>query len=203
MPASSHQTGSMHQHPGTAKTSPSRPMMEPIRSSVWRRARRNTARSVSAVRIAKGECQGCPPAVVRGPALHAAIASSVNQTVRLPRWRKAASYTAEFVTLRFCFGMWWRRPAFSLNGKAGIRDQEGNKPSMSDRLRKPPDGSVQQSRTGGSHRRVRDAEGRLAGTAQQPGRMPPCVSQRAGGLEDGACPMIVKQARILTNSDLL
>ena len=59
--------------------------MEPISPSVWRSARRNTARSVSAVRIARGEYQGCPPRVVRGSARQAAIASSVNQTVRLPR----------------------------------------------------------------------------------------------------------------------
>ena len=42
-------------------------------------------RSVSAVRIARGEYQGCPPRVVRGAARQAAIASSVNQTVKLPR----------------------------------------------------------------------------------------------------------------------
>ncbi len=66
-------------------------MMEPIRPSVWRRARRNTALSVSDVWIAKGEYQGCPPAVVRGEALHATTAFSVSQTVKLPRWRRAAS----------------------------------------------------------------------------------------------------------------
>ena len=65
--------------------------MEPIRPSVWRSAKRNAALSVSAVKIAKGEYQGCPPAVVRGEAFHAATASSVNQTVKLPRWRRAAS----------------------------------------------------------------------------------------------------------------
>ncbi len=43
---------------------------------------------MSAVRIARGEYQGWPPRVVRDSATHAAIASSVNQTVRLPRWRK-------------------------------------------------------------------------------------------------------------------
>jgi aminobutyraldehyde dehydrogenase len=40
---------------GTARLRPSRRRMEPIRPSVWRRARRNTARSVSAVRIASAE----------------------------------------------------------------------------------------------------------------------------------------------------
>ena len=33
----------------------------------------------------QGEYQGCPPRVVRGSARQAAIASSVNQTVKLPR----------------------------------------------------------------------------------------------------------------------
>ena len=37
--------------------------MEPIKPSVWRKARRNTARIVNAVRIARGQYQGCPPAV--------------------------------------------------------------------------------------------------------------------------------------------
>ena len=55
------------------------------------RASRNTARSVSAVRIVKGDYQGCPPAVVRGSAYHAAPASSLNQTVKLPRLLEAAS----------------------------------------------------------------------------------------------------------------
>src|SRR5215212_11478370 len=40
--------------------------MEPSSPSVWRSARRNTVRRVSAVRIARGEYQGCPPRVVRG-----------------------------------------------------------------------------------------------------------------------------------------
>ena len=43
--------------------------------------------------------------VVRGSARQAAIAASVNQTVRLPRCRKAASYSAQFVTLCRCFRM--------------------------------------------------------------------------------------------------
>jgi hypothetical protein len=79
--------------------------MEPISPSVWRKARRNTVRSVSAVRIARGEYQGCPPRVVRGAARQAAIASSVNQTVRLPRCRKLASYARQFVTRYRCLGM--------------------------------------------------------------------------------------------------
>jgi len=38
-------------------------------------------------------------------ARQAAIASSLNQTVRLPRWRKAASYSDQFVTRSRCLGM--------------------------------------------------------------------------------------------------
>ena len=55
-------------------------------------------RIVSAVVIARGEKWGCPPGVVRGSARHAAMAASVNQTVRLPRRRNAASYSGWFVT---------------------------------------------------------------------------------------------------------
>src|SRR3954466_4536787 len=95
--------------------------MEPISPSVWRRPRRNTARSVSAVRIASGEYQGWPPRVVRGSARQAATASSVNQTVRLPRWRRAASYAAQLVTRCRCLGMRWRRAALALNGTAEVR----------------------------------------------------------------------------------
>src|SRR5271165_3671348 len=102
--------------------------MEPINPSVWRRASRNTALSVRAVRIANGEYQGCPPRVVRGAACQAAIASSVNQTVKLPRWRKLASYAAQFVTLRFCLGIWWRRAALALNGMAGSGSEQGMPP---------------------------------------------------------------------------
>jgi hypothetical protein len=46
---------------GTARVTPSRPIMEPITPSVWRRARWNTVLSISAVRIAKGEYHACPP----------------------------------------------------------------------------------------------------------------------------------------------
>ena len=40
---------------GTARSSPSRPMTEPMRPSVWRNGRRKTALKVNAVRIARGE----------------------------------------------------------------------------------------------------------------------------------------------------
>ena len=100
---------------------PSRPTMEPIRPSVWHRARRNTALSVSAVRIARGEYQGWPPGVVRGSARQPSMASFVNQTVRLPRWRRLASYSRQFMILCFCLETWWRRCWFSLNRKRGIQ----------------------------------------------------------------------------------
>jgi len=30
---------------------------------------------------------------------------AARETVKLPRWRKLASYAAQLITLRFCFGM--------------------------------------------------------------------------------------------------
>ena len=68
--------------------------MEPISPSVWRSAKRNTVRKVSAVVIARAEYDGYPPRLVRGSALHAATASGVNHTVRLRRARRPASYSA-------------------------------------------------------------------------------------------------------------
>src|SRR6478609_9246182 len=75
--------------------------------------------------MASSEYQGCPPGVVRGSASQAATASSVNHTVRLPRWRKAASYSAQFVTRRRCLGIWWRRSALALNGIGDPGSPEG------------------------------------------------------------------------------
>ena len=49
--------------------------------------------------------EGCPPRVVRGAAAQAATASGVNHTVRLPRARRAASYSAQLVTRCRCLGM--------------------------------------------------------------------------------------------------
>src|SRR5215212_6036195 len=123
-------------------------MMEPIRPSVWRRAKRNTALSVSAVVIARSESCGWPPGVVHGSARQVAIASSVNQTVRLPRWRKAASYSAQFVTRRRCLGIWWRRAALALNGIGDPGSQKGAS-SYASHLRTPTTRSVQQTPPGG------------------------------------------------------
>jgi hypothetical protein len=52
--------------------------------SVWRSARWNTARSVSAVRMASGEYQGWLPRFVRGSARQAAIASSLKTAAPKP-----------------------------------------------------------------------------------------------------------------------
>src|SRR4051812_12713100 len=93
-------------------------------------------RQIRVVRLATG--------VVRGSASQAATAASVNQTVRLPRWRKAASYSAQFATLCFCLGMWWRRSWFSLNGKVGFRGSGAGRPSYAPQPPPPTSRSVQQ-----------------------------------------------------------
>src|SRR5215212_9541860 len=132
---------------GTARSSPSRPMTEPISPSVCRYASRNTALNVSAVRIARSEYSGCPPRLVRRSAFHASTASSENHTVKLPRRRRLSSYSRQFVTLRFCSGMWRRRFWFSLKGKAGIPGQTEGRPATSIGPRVPPVGSLQQRAT--------------------------------------------------------
>ncbi|MGI4945893.1 MAG: hypothetical protein ACRYHQ_35925, partial [Janthinobacterium lividum] len=72
---------------GIARARPGRVMTEPISLSICRSA----SRSVSAVAMPRAEVSGWPPRVVRGSAFQAAIAASVNQTVRLARWGRAAS----------------------------------------------------------------------------------------------------------------
>src|SRR3954469_24277764 len=129
---------------GTARSSPSRPMTEPIRPSVCWYASRNTALNVSAVRIARSEYSDCPPRLVRRSASHASTASSENQIVKLPRRRRLSSYSRQFVTLRFCSGMWWRRSRFSLKGKADIPGQTEGCPATSIGPRVLPVGSLQQ-----------------------------------------------------------
>jgi hypothetical protein len=57
------------------------------------------------VRMASGEYRGWSPRLVRGSARRAATTSSVNHTVRSPRWRRPASQAGEFVSRRFCSGM--------------------------------------------------------------------------------------------------
>src|SRR3954468_8019306 len=114
--------------------------MEPVSPSVWRSAKRNTARSVRAVAIARSEQEGCPPRVVRGAATQASIASGVNHTVRLPRARRAASYSAQLITRCCCFGMWRRQAALALNGTAGSEyPGRGRRPTPPSSRRQPAD----------------------------------------------------------------
>ena len=51
----------------------------------------STKSSAPLTTLLSSEQRGWPPRVPRGSAFHAAIAASVNRTVRLPRWRKALS----------------------------------------------------------------------------------------------------------------
>src|SRR4051794_32175219 len=88
---------------------------------------------------------GCPPRVRRGAAAQAATASGVNHTVRLPRARRAASYSAQLVTRCRCFGMWWRQAALALNGTAGVQASGKEPPSYTARLPTPTGRSVQQA----------------------------------------------------------
>src|SRR4051795_9026636 len=86
----------------------------------------------------------CPPRLVRGAAAQAATASGVNQTVRLPRARRAASYSAQLVTRCRCFGMWRRQAVLALNGTAGVQASEKGPSSYTAQLPTPTGRSVQQ-----------------------------------------------------------
>ena len=71
---------------GIARVSPSRPMTEPRRPSVWRRARWNTALSASAVSIAQGQTPGLPArsrARLRLPALYGFVREPDHQAATL------------------------------------------------------------------------------------------------------------------------
>ena len=85
---------------GTARSSPSSQVTEPIRPSVCRSVRPKTLRSVSAVVIAGAEYCGLPFGVVRSSARHAALASAGNHTIRPPRFLflNEASCSDQFVT---------------------------------------------------------------------------------------------------------
>src|SRR3954452_25261729 len=81
---------------------------------------------------------------MRGAAAQAATASGVNQTVRLPRARRPASYSAQLVTRCRCFGMWRRQAVLALNGTAGIRVSGKGPSSYTAQLPTPTSRSVQQ-----------------------------------------------------------
>src|SRR3954453_21055028 len=75
-----------------------------------------------------------------GSALQASIASVVNHTVRLPRARRPASYSAQLVTRCRCFGMWRRQAALALNGTAGVQASgRGRRPTPPSSRRQPAD----------------------------------------------------------------
>ena len=67
-----------------------------------------------------------------------------NQTVRLTRCRRLASYAAQLITLRFCLGMWWRRVALALNGMISLGSKHG--PAYPDPTNLSNGRSVQQPR---------------------------------------------------------
>src|SRR4051794_15769209 len=81
---------------------------------------------------------------MRGAAAQAATASGVNHTVRLPRARRAASYSAQLVTRCRCFGMWRRQAVLALNGTAGVHASEKGPSSYTAQLPTPTGRSVQQ-----------------------------------------------------------
>lgn len=59
--------------------------MKPISPLVWRSAGPNAAFSATAVRIATGDDERCPPLFVRASAFQAATDASVNQTIKTTR----------------------------------------------------------------------------------------------------------------------
>lgn len=66
-----------------------------LRTRLSSSRKRSTACSVSAVRMVSGEYRDCPPRPVHGSTAHAATASSANQILRLPRWRRLASWSPD------------------------------------------------------------------------------------------------------------
>src|SRR3954452_17239488 len=81
---------------------------------------------------------------MRGAAAQAATASGVNHTVRLPRARRPASYSAQLVTRCRCFGMWRRQAVLALNGTAGIQTAEKGSSCYTAQLPTPTGRSMQQ-----------------------------------------------------------
>src|SRR3954453_7637009 len=84
---------------------------------------------------------------MRAAAAQAATASGVNYTVRLPRARRPASYTAQLVTRCCCLGMWRRQAALALNGTAGVQASGKGPSSYTAQLPTPTGRSVQQGAT--------------------------------------------------------
>src|SRR3954471_2951001 len=81
---------------------------------------------------------------MRGAAFQVATASGVNHTVRLPRARRPASYSAQLVTRCRCLGMWRRQAALALNGTAEIQASGKGPSSYTAQLPTPTGRSMQQ-----------------------------------------------------------
>src|SRR5215213_10979151 len=81
---------------------------------------------------------------MRGAAFQVATASGVNHTVRLPRARRPASYSAQLVTRCRCFAMWRRQAALALNGTAEIQASGKGPSSYTAQLPTPTGRSMQQ-----------------------------------------------------------
>lgn len=95
-----------------------------------------------------GGVPGGPPGVMRGSARQPSIASSVNHTVKLPRWRKLASYSRQFVTLVLLFGDMVAVILVQLERQDGCPGSGQGEPPTPGRFRAPLDGSVQQGHQG-------------------------------------------------------
>ena len=74
----------------------------------------------------------------------ASMALAVNHIVRLPRWRKLASYSRQFMTQCLCSRMRWQGCWFSLNGKGVSRDPSWDDRPTPRQSRTPLDESMQQ-----------------------------------------------------------
>src|SRR5271163_2489149 len=75
--------------------------------------------------MAIAELIGWPPRSLFAGACHAANASSVNHTVRLPRRTSPASYSGQFVTRYLTLENLWRRPSVNLYGMSLHNRQRG------------------------------------------------------------------------------
>ena len=64
-----------------------------------------------------------PPRAPIAGARQAATASSVNQTVMLPRRTSAASYSGQFLTRYLAFGILWRRLSLNLYGMGSPQEE--------------------------------------------------------------------------------
>ena len=132
---------------GTARSSPSRPMTEPISPSVCRNGRRKTARKVKRCQDRQGRVVGLPAPGrpwLGLPRLDGLIGEPHRQAPALAQgWRRTR---ASSLPCASAWGIWWRRSWFSLKGTLGIRGQVRGRPATPARPAAPPAGSMQQGR---------------------------------------------------------